>query len=145
LNAEESERFLALVEDGLKHPCGPVPISVSDDLIHRQHRIKVENAGEILWRELKGGTMSNLYVKKPVIIEAMEFTEIDKDRVFNWITCNTAPDFKDGKPVLRIQTLEGVMTANLGDWVIKGIKGEFYPIKNDIFLETYEKVELGRL
>ena len=52
LNAEESERFLALVEDGLKHPCGPVPISVSNDLIHRQHKIKVENAGEILWKEL---------------------------------------------------------------------------------------------
>jgi len=52
LNAEESERFLALVDKGLKHPCGPVAISVSNDLIHRQHQIKVENAGEILWKEL---------------------------------------------------------------------------------------------
>jgi hypothetical protein len=33
------------------------------------------------------------------------------------------------------------MRAELGDWIIKGIKGEFYPIKNSIFLETYEKVE----
>lgn len=40
-----------------------------------------------------------------------------------------------------INTLEGLMTASKGDWIIKGIKGEFYPIKNDIFLETYEKVE----
>jgi hypothetical protein len=40
-----------------------------------------------------------------------------------------------------IKTLEGSLKVSDGDWIIKGIKGEFYPIKNDIFLETYEKVE----
>ena len=41
---------------------------------------------------------------------------------------------------LEIKTLEGIMTATVGDWIIKGIKGEFYPIKNDIFEATYEPV-----
>jgi hypothetical protein len=42
---------------------------------------------------------------------------------------------------LDIPTLEGTMTARAGDWIIKGIKGEFYPVKPDIFLATYEAVD----
>jgi hypothetical protein len=41
---------------------------------------------------------------------------------------------------IAIYTLEGVMTASSGDWIIKGVKGEFYPCKNDIFEATYEYV-----
>ena len=41
----------------------------------------------------------------------------------------------------RIDTLEGEMVAGFGDWIIKGVDGEFYPIKNDIFKATYEKVD----
>ena len=41
---------------------------------------------------------------------------------------------------LKIFTLEGSMLASIGDWIIKGVRGEFYPIKNNIFLETYEPV-----
>jgi len=81
------------------------------------------------------------YRKKPVVIEAMEFTEDSKDRVFNWVTCNREADFMDGAPVLRIQTTEGVMTARFGDFVIKGIAGEFYPCRSDIFAATYEPAE----
>ena len=81
------------------------------------------------------------YRKKPIVIEAMQFTEDSKDRVFNFVMCNASADFQDEKPVLRIQTLEGVMTANLGDWVIKGIGGEFYPCKPDIFAATYDEVD----
>ena len=82
------------------------------------------------------------YRKKPIVIEAMQFTDEMKDRVHTWIRCNTAGDFDDdGNPILKIQTLEGVMVANLGDWVIKGVKGEFYPCKADIFELTYEQAE----
>lgn len=59
-----------------------------------------------------------LYRKKPVVIEAYR-TDVEFD----------------------IETLEGVMTANVGDWVITGVKGEKYPCKNDVFEMTYEKVE----
>ena len=79
--------------------------------------------------------------KKPVTIEAEQFTEENKDRCFNFVRCNRVAD-RDGNglPTLRIQTLEGEMTASLGDWIIKGVKGEFYPCRNDIFMETYEQV-----
>lgn len=81
------------------------------------------------------------YRKKPIVIEAMQFTDADKDRVFNFITCNRYPARDDsGNPVLNIQTLEGEMTARIGDWIIKGVAGEFYPCKPDIFAETYELV-----
>lgn len=83
------------------------------------------------------------YRKLPVEIEAMQFTEESKDKVFyQFITCQRYPGFDaDGNPVLNIQTLEGVMTARLGDWVIKGVAGEFYSCKDGIFRSTYEPVE----
>ncbi|MCG8514552.1 MAG: hypothetical protein MI740_10450 [Halanaerobiales bacterium] len=81
------------------------------------------------------------YRKKPVIVEAMQFNEKNKDRVFNWITCTTKEAiFVEGKPALKIQTLEGVMTAQLGDYIIKGVNGEFYPCKSEIFDKTYKLV-----
>lgn len=80
--------------------------------------------------------------KKPVVIEAEPFTMENKDRVFNFITCNKYADFDENKnPILVIQTLEGEMTAVLGDWIIKGVAGEFYPCKPNIFEKTYEPVE----
>lgn len=42
---------------------------------------------------------------------------------------------------IKISTLEGVMKANFGDWIIKGVNGEFYPCKPDIFDKTYEEVD----
>lgn len=42
---------------------------------------------------------------------------------------------------LKIKTLEGVMTADIGDYIIKGVNGEFYPCKPDIFEKTYEEVK----
>ena len=44
-------------------------------------------------------------------------------------------------PVLKIETLEGVMDASIGDYIIKGVRGEFYPCKPDIFKATYEEAE----
>lgn len=81
------------------------------------------------------------YRKKPVVIEAMEFNFKNKDQVFHWITCTCEPIFVDESPAIKIRTLEGDMIANLGDYIIKGVKGEFYPCKPDIFEATYEKVE----
>jgi hypothetical protein len=79
--------------------------------------------------------------KKPVVVEAMQFTEESKNQCFHFVTCNRAANFDlNGKPVLAIQTLEGVMTASLGDWIIKGMAGEFYPCKPEIFDATYDAV-----
>lgn len=84
----------------------------------------------------------NRYTKKPVTIEAMQFTAESKDRCFEFVTCSKVADFDesgdgDGVPLLRIETFEGYMTARPGDWIIKGIKGEFYPCRADIFEATY--------
>lgn len=91
---------------------------------------------------MKYGDEPMRFRKKPVVIEAMQFNDGNKNQVFNWVTCNTYPDWDaSGNPVLKIQTLEGDMIAQLGDWIIKGVKGEFYPCKADIFAATYEPAD----
>ena len=84
--------------------------------------------------------------KKPVTIEAHQFggssTEVHAFQ--QWMAGNEfqPPQIatRDMRP-LHIPTLEGTMTANPGDWVIKGVQGEFYPCKADIFAATYERVD----
>lgn len=82
--------------------------------------------------------------KKPVVIEAMQFNHVDdylkiaKFASASSITLQFTDDF-DFR--LMIPTLEGDMPAYKGDWIIKGIAGEFYPCKPDIFEMTYEPVE----
>jgi len=86
--------------------------------------------------------MAQQYIKKPVVVEAVRFsmdylqdinvlTEFMKDADFDINYLN------EGK--IYIETLEGTMCALEGDYIIKGVKGEFYPCKPDIFELTYEK------
>jgi hypothetical protein len=78
-----------------------------------------------------------LYRKKPVVIEAFEFrageqrSEVASDVVAGVVR------YTEGGTML-IKTLEGVMEAQPGDWIIRGVKGELYPCKPDIFAATYE-------
>lgn len=82
------------------------------------------------------------YRKRPIVIEAMQFTEDTKNQVFNFVTCNHCAAWdSNGNPALSIRTLEGDMIATLGDFVIKGVNGEFYPCKPDVFAKTYEPFE----
>jgi hypothetical protein len=88
--------------------------------------------------------------KKPVVIEAIQLRWDTWTKICNFIDVGK---LTDGKPEgfnpggksdvigLKIPTLEGLMVANEGDWIIKGIKGEFYPCKPDIFEATYEPVD----
>ncbi len=78
--------------------------------------------------------------KKPVTIEAIQLT--DAKSVLDieaWIDSPTV-GFNTSPPTLWIDTLEGRMTAYAGDWIIKGVNGEFYPCKNEIFIKTYQEV-----
>jgi hypothetical protein len=82
------------------------------------------------------------YRKKPVVIEAWLWDETKT--TFDEIGCKMMSssgheDNPDLMQDLRIETLEGTMRANKGDYIIKGVKGEFYPCKPDIFLMTYDK------
>jgi hypothetical protein len=87
---------------------------------------------------------SNLYRKKPVVIEARQLTPETLKDIKRWVG-PSARVHTDGVPLgalvkLAIDTLEGVMLANFGDWIICGVQGEFYPCRDDIFRETYEAV-----
>ena len=77
--------------------------------------------------------------KLSVVVEAEQFTDQTKNRVFNWITCNRYPYFIDGKPALKVQTPEGDVVATIGDWIIKDENGRFYVYKPDVFVKTYEQ------
>jgi len=80
--------------------------------------------------------------KKPVVIEAMQFTDEDKNRCFNFVRSNVMADTENGKPTMKIQTIHGdTAIVRLGDWIVKEpIPGFYYPVKPDIFEETYESV-----
>lgn len=87
------------------------------------------------------------YRKKPVVIDAWKYTG-DNGSKLEMLSgkIKQSPVLEPGKgnpsgSYLQIETLEGVMTADVGDWIIKGVEGEYYPIKPDIFKKTYEKVE----
>lgn len=85
--------------------------------------------------------MAQKYRKKPVVIEAIQFypTMSCIKEIEEW---GLKPDLdysNPNVPILKIPTLEGVMNAIEGDYIIKGVRGEFYPCKADIFLQTYEK------
>lgn len=85
------------------------------------------------------------YRKKPVVIEAFRLGYDPTprwflDKITGWE--KAAPsNWRDTPSYITIQTLEGPHYANVGDYIIKGIQGELYPCKPDIFEATYEKVE----
>lgn len=76
------------------------------------------------------------YRKKPVVIEAVKWTGKNQNELSQFMGVTSTCDGK-----VEISTVEGVLTASAGDYIIKGIKGEFYPCKPDIFAATYEPVE----
>lgn len=72
--------------------------------------------------------------KKPVVIEALQWTGENNQEVCFFLGQLDI----DAWNRVTICTLEGTMRADIGDWIIKGVKGEFYPCKPDIFATTYE-------
>lgn len=77
--------------------------------------------------------------KKPVVVEAVRFVpEVRADWAPGQMFCEWQIKMDARGPFLEIKTLEGVMRADAGDWIITGIKGERYPCKPDIFEATYE-------
>ena len=76
--------------------------------------------------------------KKPVVIEAMQFTGDNIEAIWDWATAKDVYGPVDDDPNVYIWTLEGKMQCQPGDWIIRGIKNEMYPCKDDIFQATYE-------
>ncbi len=84
------------------------------------------------------------YRKKPIVIEAIQWKGGNRVEVAKFIKGKALKDtdylLLPGSYVF-IKTLEGTLRANVNDWIIKGMKGEFYPCKPDIFEATYDPVE----
>lgn len=80
-----------------------------------------------------------LFRKKPVVVEARQVTVFNIDELEHWCggtvhNWHVAAKYR----VISIPTLEGVMEAHVGDWIIRGVADEFYPCKDSIFQATYE-------
>ena len=94
----------------------------------------------------------SMFRKKPVVIEAMHYTGANVLDALaftgkhpswdKWFTSDAQYEAHvcADRGAFKIVTLEGTMEAMPGDWIIKGVKGEFYPIKSEIFAQTYEEV-----
>lgn len=82
--------------------------------------------------------------KRPAVVEAVQYTGSNWDEVHAWVK-ERSPGMSSAllsfDHVIKINTLEGVMDVPPGWWVIRGVKGEFYPCANDIFEATYESVD----
>lgn len=87
--------------------------------------------------------MIKRYRKKPVVIEAIHWDGTNLNEIHEWV--NGAIRTKtfiasDGEVFLEIETLEGDMRSKIGSYIIKGVRGEFYPCDKEIFEETYDEV-----
>lgn len=85
------------------------------------------------------------YRKRAIVVDAFQFPADDESLTAFHEWCDSVGlslFTSERKKTLAIDTLEGTMTAGAGDWIIKGVKGEFYPCKDDIFRATYEAVDL---
>ena len=86
--------------------------------------------------------------KKPVVIEAFQLQDPNKhtdaaDELHEWADAHGFTKWESSADGVIIETLEGHMLASPGDWIIKGVAGEFYPCKPDIFEATYDRVYFG--
>ena len=96
--------------------------------------------------------MIKKYIKKPIKIEAIQLKEDNIIEVFDFLDEANYKETKSTEELedfnqrmlkqgyIEIETLEGIMKVSFGDYIIKGVKGEFYPCKSDIFQATYEEV-----
>ena len=87
------------------------------------------------------------YIKKPIEIEAIQWTGFNLEEIKSFVGNPLIYEIFDGayqagmappRVEMKIKTLEGEMQVSVGDYIIKGVKGEFYPCKPDIFVMTYE-------
>lgn len=103
-----------------------------------RHRIPVREVIEKRSKNKTNNMKIKLYRKKPVIVEVLQWTGDNLEDIKEFIGTGL---IKDSDSSLIIKTLEGNIIASLNDFIIKGIQGEFYPCKPDIFKNTYEEVE----
>lgn len=90
------------------------------------------------------------YRKKPVVVDARQWyagaQSSTRRNLIEWMRAHECQaTFDSAANQIRVPTLEGMHRASVGDWIIRGVKGEFYPCKPDIFALTYEPVDAAPL
>lgn len=92
--------------------------------------------------------MIHRYLKKPIPIEALQFTKENLPELVGWLVSKGVSFSIDmglkenhSDATIKIQTLEGFESQPYGVWIAKGIKEEFYPIQDDVFKESYQQIE----
>lgn len=80
------------------------------------------------------------FKKEPVAVQAIQYTGDNIEEIWDTFGAGEIYGPVEDDPNAYILTLEGRMRCNVGDWIIKGVQGEFYPCRNDIFIQTYRKV-----
>lgn len=83
--------------------------------------------------------MFETYESLPKKVKAVQFTDENKDRIFNELTGNVAADHEDGMPILKVTTIHGeTAIVRIGDWIVKDAElGTYYPVKNEVFQAGY--------
>lgn len=84
--------------------------------------------------------------KRPLEVDAVQYTGGNYDEIADFVGPECIYIAKSvvpatGLPIVQIRTLEGHMKVSVGDWVIRGVKGEYYPCKPDVFTRTYDYVD----
>lgn len=140
------ERLRGWADKTLNHP--KLLSDAADEIEH----LRSQPGGE--GRALPREAPSDEYRKKPVIVRAMQWDGSIKsaDEIEEWSggktkcqgRCDGGFDTRTLKVGIYIETLEGEMRADPNDWIIRGVKGEFYPCKPDIFAATYERASTER-
>ena len=85
--------------------------------------------------------MIEQFVKKPIIVEAVQWTGKNEHEIMKFVGSHCCLVNKSNGKALIINTLEGDHYASVNDWIVKGVKGEFYPVKPDIMEQTYSEVD----
>ena len=83
--------------------------------------------------------MFEKYDSLPKQVEAVRFTDQNKDQVFNSLSGQYAPSFEGENPTLKVVTVHGeIAVVRLGDWIVKDSKlGTYYPVKHEVFIKQY--------
>lgn len=79
----------------------------------------------------------NKYRKLPVEVEALQWTGNNAKEMSDFVQIAIPMSAE----YFHISTTDGILRANIGDWIIKGVEGEFYPCKDSVFQKSYELVE----
>lgn len=104
--------------------------------------LKTDWCGE--FKQIEENDFLQFYRKKPIMVAACQWTgenEFEIKFFFTRANIKEKTHYSIEDKELKIQTLEGVITASPGDYIIRGIKGEFYPCKPDIFAESYDEID----